>query len=461
MDVIQMRGRLVEIATEIDELAELEDPEDSHAERLDELVVEAENLQEQIKADEQRQQKLAEIKAQAATSVEAGHDTFNIRVQNDPYEGRIDQLSKSEKLDRARRILDAETSIDDVDSHGREKAERLARRHAAVAEHIIVSGKPAYRDAFGKYLAGQSELWTDEERAAVREVRAASLTDASGGFKIPFLLDPTIVLSNDGSSNPFRQISRVVTGTSDVWNGVTSAGVTASFDAEAAEVSDDAPTLAQPSITARTARAFVPYSFEIGEDWPSMQSDITMMFVDAKDRLEESVFATGAAGSNQPIGVITALDSNTNVEVSMTTNSSIALADVYACPENLGARWRANASWVMNLNLINDIRQLGANDHNFTVDLTAAGIPQLLGRPLYESTTVSGTLDTATNNSIVFGDFRNYVIYDRIGMSVEQIPNLFHTTTNRPSGQRGVLAHWRVGADSIIDTAFVLLQNPA
>jgi HK97 family phage major capsid protein len=50
---------------------------------------------------------------------------------------------------------------------------------------------------------------------------------------------------------------------------------------------------------------------------------------------------------------------------------------------------------------------------------------------------------TSGNEILVYGDFRYYLIVDRVGMSVEVVPHLFHTATNYPSGQRGLLAFWR------------------
>jgi HK97 family phage major capsid protein len=61
---------------------------------------------------------------------------------------------------------------------------------------------------------------------------------------------------------------------------------------------------------------------------------------------------------------------------------------------------------------------------------------------------------------LVFGDFDNYVIADRVGTTVEFIPHLFHTTSNRPSGQRGWFAYFRVGADVVDNGAFRLFHNP-
>lgn len=46
----------------------------------------------------------------------------------------------------------------------------------------------------------------------------------------------------------------------DKWQSVSSAGITASFDAEATEVSDDSITdLAATTISVHKARAFVPF----------------------------------------------------------------------------------------------------------------------------------------------------------------------------------------------------------
>jgi HK97 family phage major capsid protein len=57
------------------------------------------------------------------------------------------------------------------------------------------------------------------------------------------------------------------------------------------------------------------------------------------------------------------------------------------------------------------------------------------------------------------GDFRNYVIARRGGMTVEFIPHLFDVTDNRPTGQRGWFAYARIGGNSVNDLAFRLLAN--
>jgi predicted phage gp36 major capsid-like protein len=59
----------------------------------------------------------------------------------------------------------------------------------------------------------------------------------------------------------------------------------------------------------------------------------------------------------------------------------------------------------------------------------------------------------------VVGDFSNFVIAQRAGMTVELVPHLFGVTNGRPLGARGWFAYARHGFDSVNDAAFRLLQN--
>lgn len=365
------------------------------------------------------------------------------------------------------------------------KIETLGNQNRA-AEQVLLAASDTYRSAFIKTARsteapGSAEL-TAEERYRMAEVdaivkgsgfftpvnaeeaRALALTNVTGKL-VPSQLDTTVILTNDGAVNPFRQISRVVPVSTNVWTGITSAGITAGWTgAEGSEVDDDSPAFVNPSVTCYMADAFVPISFQAYEDWGGAESELERMLMDAKDRLEATAFAVGT-GSNQPTGVVTALDASTQNELSMATNSTYALTDLYSLKQALPDRWKPRASFVSAEEYIDRTRQFGTsnNYHGFTVDLTAGDVAQVLGKRWYQSSAMSGTLSTATNNAIVFGDFSQYLIADRIGMVVEFVPNLFHTGNNRPSGTRGWLAHWRTGADVITPdgTAFRLLQNPA
>lgn len=390
----------------------------------------------------------------------------NISKGRDPWDMsdvRFGYTPKSELQSRARAAIE---TVDSLDAADKEAAERRMTRHdnasGAFARRILVTGSPEYRTAFGKLMEQNEFAMSDGERRAVAEMRAASLTDASGGYAVPFTLDPTIIDTGAGSVNPFRSISTVRTTVTDSWNGVTSAGVTASWDGEAAQVSDDAPTLAPAPIPVHKAQMFVPFSIEIGMDWASMESDIRSMFNVAKDDLEATAHATGA-GADQPTGVVTALAASAGGAslVLPTTAEAFAVADLYKVEEALAAKYRSRASWTANKPIYNKVRQFGTADSHALWERLGGGQPsQLLGYSSYESSAMDGDWDpavTAANYVLILGDFAYYYIVDRVGLVVDLVPHLFGAN-QRPTGQRGLYAYWRTGADVVNDDAFRMLN---
>lgn len=404
---------------------------------------------------------LAEVPASVVTSAPSAPEVI---VRNNPFDLSEISLASSpgEIRDRALRAVDA---VDGLEDRHREQAENLVRNlPVAVAQRVVFTGSPAYRSAFQKVVSDRRELLTSDEREALGAYeRAASLTAADGGYAVPFTLDPTIIDTGSHSTNPFRQISRIVQTTTNSWNGVSSAGVTASWDAEAAEVSDDAPTLAQPSIPTFKGQVFVPFSVEIGGDWANMEADVRRMIAIAKSDLEGAAFATGN-GTTAPQGIVTALD-GTASEIAPTTAETFAIADVYKVETALKASARANASWVANKAWYNAIRQFDTNGGAGLWERVGARQPaELLGYPAYESSDMDGVLPnasaTADNFGLVLGDFANgYVIVDRVGMNVELVPHLFGSN-RRPTGQRGFLAWFRVGAECVSVSDFAMLSIP-
>jgi HK97 family phage major capsid protein len=86
------------------------------------------------------------------------------------------------------------------------------------------------------------------------------------------------------------------------------------------------------------------------------------------------------------------------------------------------------------------------------------GVPsQLLGQPQYEASTMSSVVTTG-GNILLAGNFDQYVIVDRVGMSIMYEPMVKSTGNGRPTGQAGWFAFWRVGADVVDPDAFRLLQ---
>jgi HK97 family phage major capsid protein len=418
-----------------------------------------------IDAREAKRAETAEFLASARTNSVTESFSVSTRTAVDPFDTSDLRFNSPASAVRGR-VLTALESVKHLDDASRSKATELVERADApdgrLARHILATGSDSYRSGFQKLVGGAQFALTPQESQAILDARAASLTDASGGYAVPFTLDPTIIDTRTGVTNPFRAIARQVSIVTDSWNGVSSGGVTGSWDGEGIEVSDDTPTLAQPSITVHKRQTFVPFSVEIGGDWASIESDLRMMISNDKDDAEGAAFAVGT-GTGQPTGIVTAL-AGTSSEINVTTAEAFVIADVYAVENALRPRSRSNASWVANKAIYNLVRQFDTSGGAGLWERIGAGMPpELLGYPAHEASAMDGTFDaaaTANNYIMVLGDFSDYVIVDRVGLSVELVPHLFSTENNRPNGQRGFYAWWRVGADSVNDGSFVLLDLP-
>lgn len=329
-----------------------------------------------------------------------------------------------------------------------------------LARYLLAVGSPLYRRAFGKYLQrgdtsgmtrGEQTAWFGAQQAE----RAMSLTGASGGFAVPFELDPTILNTSNGVVNPIRSISRVEQITTDEWRGVSSAGITASYAAEATETTDNAPTLAQPTVSTEKAQAFVPFSIEVGQDWSGLQSQMATLLADAKDTLEAGKFVSGT-GTNEPFGVLT----GTTTTVAAATGLTMTLANLYSLKNALPPRYRVNGTYLADSAILDRVRQfdtVGSSAAIWIDSLEDGMASRLLGRPVYEASEMAETITNATKIAL-YGDFSRYLIVDRVGLTIEVIPHLFGSN-QRPTGQRGIYAYWRNGAKVIDANAFRALTG--
>lgn len=409
----------------------------------------------------ERQEKIAKRATKAKdvpfnTNPGTSGDVFDIDLRTAP---RTDDVVR-DTVERAKRAVGESPHLTDEQ---RELADKLVRRNdgGAAARHIITTGRPAYRSAFGKMMGSAMPILTEEEGRAIEEVRAINLgTDTQGGHLMPYELDPTIIATSDGNVNPIREEARIKTVTGDNWHGVSSAGVTASYGAESDEVADGTPTLAPVDIDVEWCQAFVPVTIMAQQDLSQLDDDVTAMLQQAKDDVEATKFTLGAgSGSDEPLGVITAVAAVAGSRVAAAVNDTYAVGDLYAVQNDLPARHRARAKWMMALQIINLTRQFGtAQGHAFITDLADGKPPVMLGQSLRENSAMDGVIDAAADNDVVlYGDFDKYQIVDRIGMQIELVPHLFGAN-RRPIGQRGWYAHWRNGAGVLDANAFRLLR---
>ncbi|MFD5251327.1 phage major capsid protein [Streptomyces bobili] len=473
----KLKESLDAIRTELLELEELEEPTEEQATRAGELLAEFDTAQEAHTEQLEHERRVDAVRSAAAVPGSQERDNSDgpqfMRHRGNPYE-ELDRVRGANLVDRdtrgdlrSRALYAVELAAEMITEEQQERVERLVRgdRRGRIAQHLLLTGSDNYMRAFESLLenAGNPALLDEDEYAAYRFAeahrRAMSLTDAAGGFLVPFTLDPTVILTNAGSANPFRQVSTIKTITTDTWNGVSSAGVTAGWLAEADEVTDGSPTFAQPSIKPEKASAWVQGSFEVLAD-SGFGAEVGPLLADAKDRLEAAAFATGD-GTGKPKGVITAVAAVSGSVVASATTDTYAVADVYAVEQALPPRHRITGkpSWMAAKPIINKTRQFDtAGGSSFWANLGMGQPEQLLGAPIYEASAMDGTINAGADNyTLLLGDFRNYYIVDRVGMTMVYEP-LVKGASGRPTGEAGWFAYWRVGADVVNADAFRLLN---
>lgn len=460
----EIRARLAEI-----------DQEYSGAELSDEARAEFDSLSEEydkheraISAQEARRARLASIEPdseQGARSTQRGADSgpaFSRKPENiyDLAEARsqarsIDELPSIYR-DRAMRAVEQARFPGAEDrAAAQRQVERLLDtvddEHGTLARQVLVTGSPTYSRAFGKVLTSQSTSGLNAE-----ELRALSLgTDGSGGYAVPFQLDPSVILTSDGVSNPLREISRVEQITGKEWQGVSSAGVTVSRSAEGTEVADNSPSFTQPTVKTTRVTGFVPFSVELESSWSQMQSEITMILADAKASEEADTFINGDGTGNDPTGLL----NGTSNDVATVAANAFSDDDLYALEEGLPERWLANAQFLAHRSFYNAVRQLGSDSDggNLWVRLQAGQPPELIGYPARRQSELPSFDAKADQVLAVFGDFRQFLIVDRVGMRVELVPHLLGSN-GRPTGQRGILAIWDNACKVLVDGAFRRLK---
>lgn len=442
---------------------------------LDDNATKLDEQRAMVKSREAREQKVREARSKwQGTQVKAGQDRSELYDVDFRQVGSQLPGVHRNLIERSQRIMDDPEIGGHLEDHQRKQVTKLLRTSNGdtsgelISALLIATSNPHYRSAFQKATSTITPVFTAEEGRAVNEVnwikRAMSIgTSASGGFAVPVVIDPTVILTAQGTSNDLLRLARVETITNDRWRGLSSAGVSWKFDAEAAASTDNSPTLAKPEVPTFRADGFIPYSIEVGQDWPGFAEEMSRMLGSGYDELLADKLTTGSA-ANTPTGLVSRLVQQTSpvVATGTTTAGIIAGADVYKMWARLPQRHRrkATTAWMSSTDVQNALRQLGTVDPNFTVDITNEAIPRLFGReyPMNDYMAAAAT-GTAAANELIVGDFHGFLIAQRAGMSIEFVPMLFDVTNNRPTGQRGWYAYARVGSDVIDPTAFQLLQN--
>lgn len=494
----ELRARLDEISVRMQEIGsdETRSLEDTEQTEFDALDTESTDIERSIELIEKRSERIKTLASRGAreggadTGAPAFHrdknqeidldDIRKMSYSGDDFLGRVD--------DGARRVIERSTYGVRNKEEAQERAEELLdtvdNADRLLAKRMLITGGKDYTSGFAKLLRhGTDAFCTQDERQALQRAQTLG-TDSGGGFAVPFQLDPTVILTSAGVKNPIRDLARVETIVGKEWNGVTTTGTSVTRAGENAVAPASAFTLAQPKVRTNRVQGYSTFSIEIDLSWGALQSEITRLLVDAKGQ-EENSFISGAGDGftdgTAPQGINAGLAGGGN-DVTAAAIDLFTLADLFTLEQALDARWEANASFLAHKTVYNKIRQFPTDGsagsmNNLWTDLNAGlsestrNTRRLLDYPTYRSAgpngmptlaaaaAYAGTTGDGGDTLMILGDFSQFMIVDRIGMSVEVVPTVLDTATHRPIGQRGVYTYWMNNSKILVPGAFKRLLN--
>lgn len=270
----------------------------------------------------------------------------------------------------------------------------------------------------------------DEDGFETRAVQTVTSTGSAGGFALPEIIERQIQrLSVDIS--PIRQIATVRTvGSPDYKELFDINGAAFEWVGEAGTRSQtNTPDLAEVAPTFGMASARPRASEESLDDlFFDVESWLINSAAEAIAQGEGLAFVSGN-GTNRPTGFLAGPTPVTTVDASRAfgTLQYIASGQAAALPTSadvffdlvyaLRARYRANATWVLNKLVLSSVRKYKdtTNQYLWQPSLSMSQPETFMGYPIVEAEDMPAVAANAF--PVAFGDFREgYLIADRVGM---------------------------------------------
>jgi HK97 family phage major capsid protein len=222
--------------------------------------------------------------------------------------------------------------------------------------------------------------------------------------------------------------------------------------AEEAAYSDQTPTVGQVSFSLEKSGGLVKVTRELLDDSAiNLPALLSQIFQESAGRFED----VGIIGGNNTTQYAGIMSDSSVAFYTMASATAVVVADLIGTFYALEAQHRANSTWVMKSainSLINQIQVTG-NGVTGIADITTAPAAFILGRPVVDTDVVSalgGTI-TSTEKIAIFGDFRQYYIFDRVGFTIRRNDSLYMENdqvgffaSRRGDGQVGLAAAFKI-----------------
>ena len=307
-------------------------------------------------------------------------------------------------------------------------------------------------DTFVKWLRSPSDdiFW---KTASSDEIKAMQEdTDAEGGFFVPEAFLANTIHDTGVPGSQLRPLCSVIRVASKDGYIPTMASATWAAIAEEAAPTESTPVVGQVTFSIEKSGGLVKVSRELLDDSAiNLPALLSQIFQEAAGQFEDVGIISGN-NTTQYAGIMSDGDV---AFYTMANATSVVGADLIGTYYALNAQHRANASWVMKsaiASLINSIAITAAGVHSIP-SLTAAPADFILGKPnvLTDVTSGLGGNITSTEKIAIFGDFKQYYIFDRVGFAIRRNDSLFmgndqvgFFATRRGDGQVGLAAAFKI-----------------
>jgi len=307
-------------------------------------------------------------------------------------------------------------------------------------------------DTFVKWLRSPSEdmFW---KTASPDEIKAMQEdTDAEGGFFVPEQFINQTIHDTGVPGSQLRNICTVIRVASKDGYLPTMASATWAAIAEEAAPTESTPVVGQVTFSIEKSGGLVKVSRELLDDSAiNLPALLSQVFQEAAGQFEDVGIISGN-NTTQYAGIMSDGDV---AFYTMANATSVVGADLIGTYYALNAQHRANASWVMKSSiaaLINSIAIAAAGVHSIP-SLTAAPADFILGKRnvLTDVTSGLGGTITSTEKIAIFGNFKSYYIFDRVGFTIRRNDSLYmgndqvgFFASRRGDGQVGLAAAFKI-----------------
>ena len=248
----------------------------------------------------------------------------------------------------------------------------------------------------------------------------------NGGYLIPTEFHDEIITALTGE-NVLRQISRVITTSTQHEVVIQATAPTADFIGEGQNINLSTETFNKKTIGAYKLAAGCSVTNELlADSFYDIEQHLLTEFSKAIGTREENAFLNGD-GNGQPLGILLTMDADTTTTIT-SSGTAITADDVINLAYSLKRPYRKNACWLMNDTTLAEIRKLKDATQNYiwTQNLLTDdnNLPSmnLLGFPVYTSEYMPSI--ESEKIPILFGDFTRFIIGQRGEMTFKPLHEL-------------------------------------